>query len=106
MMERRVPTRISRHAGPTDSRNSPNSLISWPTPRGRGWASPTKRILPDEARVLNVRGLAEYLKVHPGTVHRLIRTAQLPAFRVGNGWRFNREQIDRWRFEREKTSEI
>jgi hypothetical protein len=31
---------------------------------------------------------------------------QLPAFKVGSDWRFNIEEIDRWRVEREKKPAI
>ena len=33
-------------------------------------------------RVLTVRELAGYLRVHQATVYRLLRTGKLPAFRV------------------------
>jgi excisionase family DNA binding protein len=56
----------------------------------------------DTAPVLTVRELSNYLRVHPSTISRLLKTGQLPAFKVGRDWRFNAEQIDRWRFEREK----
>ena len=61
-----------------------------------------RRSSPDIAPVLTVRGLSNYLKVSPSTIYRLIKTGQLPAFRVGSDWRFNVEEIDRWRVEREK----
>jgi excisionase family DNA binding protein len=61
-----------------------------------------KDILSDNRPVLTARDLSNYLRVHPSTVYRLLKSGQLPAFRVGSDWRFNREQIDRWRFEREK----
>ncbi|HUY18903.1 MAG TPA: helix-turn-helix domain-containing protein [Candidatus Binataceae bacterium] len=47
-------------------------------------------------RVLTVRELADYLRVHPSTVYRLLRTNQLPGFRIGSDWRFNVEVIDQW----------
>ena len=47
--------------------------------------------------VITVRGLAEYLQVHPSTVYRLVKLGLLPAFKVGSDWRFNREDIQRWR---------
>ena len=61
-----------------------------------------KRILSHTYPVLTVRELADYLKVHPSTVYRLLRERQLPAFKVGSDWRFNREEIDHWRLGREK----
>ena len=47
--------------------------------------------------VITVRGLAEYLRIHPSTVYRLLKHGLLPGFKVGSDWRFNREDIQRWR---------
>jgi len=48
--------------------------------------------------ILTVDELAEYLRVHRSTIYRLVKARKLPAFRIGSDWRFNREQIDEWRF--------
>ena len=47
--------------------------------------------------VITVRALADYLRVHPLTVYRLLKHGLLPGFKVGSDWRFNREDIERWR---------
>jgi excisionase family DNA binding protein len=47
--------------------------------------------------VMTLEEVAEYLRIHPSTVYRLLKKGQLPAFKVGSDWRFNREHIDRWR---------
>ncbi len=52
-------------------------------------------------RVLTVRELAGYLKVHPTTIYRLLKRGAVPAFRVGSDWRFNIESIDKWRHKQE-----
>ena len=62
-----------------------------------------RRSLSDISPVLTVRDLSNYLRVHPTTAYRLLKTGQLPAFKVGRDWRFNVEAIDRWRIEREKN---
>jgi excisionase family DNA binding protein len=49
------------------------------------------------ARVLTVKDLSNYLKVHSSTIYRLLKAGQLPGFRIGSDWRFNIEEIDRWR---------
>ena len=58
--------------------------------------------LSDIAPVLKVKDLSNYLRLSRSTVYRLLKTGQLPAFRIGSDWRFNVEEIDRWRVEREK----
>jgi excisionase family DNA binding protein len=55
-------------------------------------------------RVLTVRELAAYLRVHQATVYRLLREQKLPAFRVGADWRFSREAIERWMIHEQKRS--
>jgi excisionase family DNA binding protein len=50
-----------------------------------------------QAKVLTVNEPAEHLRVHPSTLYRLLNKQQLPAFKIGNDWRFNVEAIDRWR---------
>jgi excisionase family DNA binding protein len=48
------------------------------------------------SRIMTVRELADYLRVHPITIYRQLKCGQLPAFRVGSDWRFDVEAIDRW----------
>ena len=51
--------------------------------------------------VLKLEEAAEFLKVHPSTVYRLIKKHEIPAFRIGSDWRFNLESLERWIRERE-----
>ena len=51
-------------------------------------------------RVMTVKELSSYLRVHPSTIYKLLRRRELPAFRIGTDWRFNVETIDRWCLER------
>jgi excisionase family DNA binding protein len=48
------------------------------------------------ARVLTLEEVADFLRVHPPTVYRLLRKAQIPAFKVGSDWRFHQESVERW----------
>jgi len=59
---------------------------------------------PTGPRVLTVRELAGYLRVHQTTVYRLLREGKLPAFRIGSNWRFTREEIERWMIDEQKRS--
>ena len=47
-------------------------------------------------RLMTVRDLSIYLHVHKSTIYRMLRQREIPAFRIGNDWRFNIESIDRW----------
>ena len=57
----------------------------------------------DRARILTLENVAQYLRVHPSTIYRLLKKRQLPAFKVGRDWRFNLESIDRWRTDAERS---
>jgi len=46
--------------------------------------------------VLTVQEVSHYLRVHPSTIYRMLKKHQLPAFRVGNDWRFTLEAFDKW----------
>jgi excisionase family DNA binding protein len=54
-------------------------------------------------KVLTVAEVAEYLRVHPTTIYRLLQTKKLPGFRVGSEWRFSKDAIDRWRAEKKRN---
>jgi excisionase family DNA binding protein len=58
-------------------------------------------------RLITVKELSDYLRVHPSTIYRLLKRGELPAIKLGSDWRFSLEAIDRWRQrqsgEREET---
>jgi len=45
---------------------------------------------------LTIRQVAAYLQVADRTVYKLAWAGELPGFKVGNTWRFKKEDIDRW----------
>jgi excisionase family DNA binding protein len=51
------------------------------------------------AKVMTVRDVSDYLRVHPSTIYKLLKRNQIPAFHMGSDWRFNIEAVDRWRLE-------
>ncbi len=40
--------------------------------------------------------VARYLRVDKYTIYRLVSQKKLPAFKVGNQWRFKRSILERW----------
>jgi excisionase family DNA binding protein len=46
--------------------------------------------------VLTVEEVADLLKVHRTTVYRMLKSGELPAFKIGSDWRFNRVRIEEW----------
>ena len=50
-------------------------------------------------KVMTVPEVAEYLRVHTSTIYRLIYRRQLPAFKIGSDYRFDRDAIENWMIE-------
>ena len=46
--------------------------------------------------ILTAKEVAEYLKIHPLTVHKYAREGKIPAFKIGTDWRFHKKYIERW----------
>jgi len=57
----------------------------------------------ERASILTLENVAEYLRVHPSTIYRMLKRKQLPAFKIGRDWRFSLESIDRWRADAERS---
>jgi excisionase family DNA binding protein len=47
---------------------------------------------------------AEYLKLNVRTIYRLVKNGSLPGHKVGRGWRFKRDVLDKWLSMRETQS--
>ncbi len=50
----------------------------------------------DQSKVMTIAEVADYLNCHYGTVYRLVRGRELPAFRLGGSWRFLRSDLEQW----------
>ena len=48
------------------------------------------------AKIMTAKEVARYLKLNEITVYKYAAKGKIPAARVGNVWRFNKEDIDRW----------
>ena len=48
-----------------------------------------------EREILTVAEVANYLRVSKGTVYKLLKARELPAFRIGSDWRFSRDDVER-----------
>jgi excisionase family DNA binding protein len=58
------------------------------------------------SELMTVPELAEFLRVNPATIYRLLRDKRIPGFRVGSEWRFDREAIEQWQQEAEHAPSI
>jgi len=46
--------------------------------------------------LLTTEQVARYLKVDKFTIYRLVAQKKLPAYRVGNQWRFKKKILEQW----------
>lgn len=51
---------------------------------------------------LTVNEVAERFGVNVTTVYRLVKQGRLPAFKVGNQWRFSQDRLEEWVADRER----
>ena len=45
---------------------------------------------------MNVKELADYLRLDRMTIYKMLKLGELPASRIGHQWRFFRVDIDHW----------
>lgn len=50
----------------------------------------------ESREVMNIREASQYLGVSPDTLYRYIYEARIPAFKLGNRWKFKKTILDRW----------
>ncbi|MBW2056976.1 MAG: helix-turn-helix domain-containing protein [Deltaproteobacteria bacterium] len=46
--------------------------------------------------VMTIEQLSEYLQIGKRSLYRLAREGRIPARKILNKWRFDRQQIDEW----------
>jgi len=46
--------------------------------------------------IATVKDLAQYFHCHQSTVYRLVKRGEIPGFRLGGGWRFKIDEVNRW----------
>ncbi|HEY83333.1 MAG TPA: response regulator [Dehalococcoidia bacterium] len=47
-------------------------------------------------QLMTVEELGRYLRFTKRTIYRLLKQGSIPAIKIGNKWRFDREAIDKW----------
>jgi excisionase family DNA binding protein len=48
------------------------------------------------SEILTIKDAATLLHCHQSSLYRLCNSGQIPAFKLGGGWRFLRESLDGW----------
>src|SRR4051812_43490614 len=58
----------------------------------------------DSREVMNIRQASQYLGVSPDTLYKYVNEQKIPAFKLGNRWRFKKSKLDQWM--EEKSMEV
>lgn len=51
---------------------------------------------PEIREVMDIRQAAHYLGISADSLYRYASTGFIPAFRLGNRWRFRKSRLDEW----------
>ena len=46
--------------------------------------------------VMNVKEASQYLGISPDTLYKYVSMERIPAFKLGNRWRFKKTVLDEW----------
>jgi excisionase family DNA binding protein len=76
----------------------------------QGWAENRilwkgNTIMADSREVMNIRQASQYLGVSPDTLYKYVNEQSIPAFKLGNRWRFKKSKLDQWMEEKSMEQE-
>jgi excisionase family DNA binding protein len=60
----------------------------------------------DSREVMNIRQASQYLGVSPDTLYKYVGEQKIPAFKLGNRWRFKKSKLDEWMEEKSNQMEV
>jgi excisionase family DNA binding protein len=53
-------------------------------------------LVPEVREVMDIRQASNYLGISPDTLYKYASEGFVPAFKLGNRWRFKRSRLDEW----------
>ena len=56
--------------------------------------------------VMTLREASEYLGISPDTLYKYLSENRVPAFKLGNRWRFKKDLLDRWMERKSERTEL
>jgi len=81
------------------------NLSPWPASgKGRELSEKGLETMADSREVMNIRQASQYLGVSPDTLYKYVGEQKIPAFKLGNRWRFKKSKLDQWM--EEKSSQM
>jgi excisionase family DNA binding protein len=64
------------------------------------------KLMADSREVMNIRQASQYLGVSPDTLYKYVGEQKIPAFKLGNRWRFKKSKLDQWMEEKSTQMEV
>jgi excisionase family DNA binding protein len=82
--------------------------------RGHGRVPRKPRVLREETgqkmervkEVMTLREASQYLGISPDTLYKYLGEKSIPAFKLGNRWRFKKDLLDRWMERKSERTEL
>jgi excisionase family DNA binding protein len=62
----------------------------------RNNAARSNLLVPEVREVLDIRQASDYLGISSDTLYKYASEGFVPAFKLGNRWRFKRSRLDEW----------
>jgi len=59
-------------------------------------AAKSNLLVPEIREVMDIRQASDYLGISPDTLYKYASESFVPAFKLGNRWRFKRSRLDEW----------
>jgi excisionase family DNA binding protein len=59
-------------------------------------AAKSNLLVPEIREVMDIRQASDYLGISPDTLYKYASEGFVPAFKLGNRWRFKRSRLDEW----------
>ena len=59
-------------------------------------ANRSNLLVPEVREVMDIRQASDYLGISPDTLYKYASEGFVPAFKLGNRWRFKRSRLDEW----------
>jgi excisionase family DNA binding protein len=56
--------------------------------------------------VMTLREASQYLGISPDTLYKYLSESKMPAFKLGNRWRFKKDLLDRWMEKKSERTEL
>lgn len=59
----------------------------------------------ESPEVMNIKQASQYLGVSPDTLYKYVAEEKIPAFKLGNRWRFKKTILDAWMEQKSATGQ-